>query len=73
MTPFPLLLTDPEPQALLSVPEDKLCLIIILVIHPEQRLPSSYHLARTINASVVVTYESPTLKLTINCLDQTQP
>ncbi|MFZ2095185.1 MAG: hypothetical protein WAV05_00980 [Anaerolineales bacterium] len=73
MTPFPLLLTDPVPEALPPVPEDKLCLIIILVIHPEQRLPSSYHLVRAINACAVVTCESPTLKLTINCLDQTQP
>ena len=71
MTPFPLVLTDIGPEAVPFKPEEKTCLIITLVIDPEQRLLFSHHMTRTIDADAIVKYEGATLKLTLKLFDQT--
>jgi hypothetical protein len=71
MTPFPLVLTDTGPEAVPFIPEEKPCLIITLVIDPEQHLLFSHHLTRTIDAHAIAKYEGATLKLTIRLFDQT--
>lgn len=73
MSPFPLPLLDPLPEVIPSMPEDKPCLMIIQVQGPEQGVLFSQHLTRTVSAIAITLDEGPTLKLTINIIDQAKP
>ena len=72
MSPFPLPILDPFPEAHPSAPEHQPCMMIILVICPEQDLPLFHPLEKTIKATPIARCENSTLKLTINLTDQTQ-
>jgi hypothetical protein len=70
MSPFPLLLTDPIPEALPILPDDKPCLTIVLELSPQECPPFSHFLVRTITPTRIAAYEIPTLKLIIKLTDQ---
>ena len=72
MSPFPLPIFYPFPDALPSPTEHKPTKMIILVICPEQSLDRTHPLAKMINATANATDDNLTLKLTINLFDQSQ-
>jgi hypothetical protein len=72
MPPAPLLLTDPVPAALPILPDVRPCLTGVLALSPQECLPFSHHLARTIALITIAAFEIPTLKLITQLTHPTQ-
>jgi len=64
MSPFPLFLSDPFPEAPAPPPDDPSCKVIILVLDPGQRLSFSKNPIPIEPLSVITVLEGSTLKLT---------